>query len=524
MMDRRRLMWLAITLGVVLGTALVTYALAISLPEEMQPGELSSSHEDIDCMRCHDAYDGVQDELCLDCHQDVLRMVWHDGAGGSEDCTDCHYEHVDSDYITDLAQVPAHPEREILLEDTHLFVRCSECHWAAVPEPDCAACHERYIGGTHQVCFTDDCQLCHEQSSWEVDYDHDDEIAECADCHGDEPDHLYPGYLEYDASCDACHQVDLWVMVPEFDHDLLEMTDVSCQQCHPQSLDLTYGARADDCSVCHLETSWTPQRIDHEGIDSPCVLCHGDDIPAEHMEPFRYVPLDCDGCHEPGTSWSRRVEHDDHTQPCIQCHGDASELHDMAYADDCQWCHVTDRRNVLKDHPAQDADCTLCHPVEHEGGDPEHSVDAVHARDCGACHVAGLDWNLPSVDHDLLGLDCSACHAATHDPIGGWDVSCGACHDTEYWLPVRTDHDLMGTDCLSCHVTVHPNGKERYSQDCTLCHGTDDWGIRTWDHSLVDASGIDCFNCHDDIHLGTLGILCEECHTTDTWETEVINP
>jgi hypothetical protein len=178
----------------------------------------------------------------------------------------------------------------------------------------------------------------------------------------------------------------------------------------------------------------------------------------------------------------------------------------------------------MKPHPAQDAQCTLCHPVEHEGGSEEHSVDAAHDEACQACHLAGTDWNLPEIDHDLLGDDCYACHEAAHDAIGAWEVSCGACHDTEYWLPARADHDLLGEDCSACHVTVHPNGKDELSEDCTLCHGTEGWAVRTWDHDLANQSGIECVNCHDDIHLGTLGILCEDCHTTDTWETDVINP
>jgi predicted CXXCH cytochrome family protein len=430
---------------------------------------------------------------------------------------------VERDYITDLTQVPAHPERDIELSDTHLFVRCNECHWSAVPEPECASCHQRYIGGTHQVGFSDDCQLCHVQLSWEVEYDHEDEVAGCVDCHDDDQDHRYPGYLEYNSTCDACHEVDVWV-ISELDHEELDMTNASCQLCHPQSLDLTYGARSDDCADCHLNTSWTPQRIDHNRIEPPCLRCHEDDLPAEHLDPLTFAPLDCDGCHEPGASWSRQVQHATHPQPCVQCHGDASDLHDMAYADDCQWCHITDVRYILRPHPAQDADCTDCHPTEHLGGSAENSVDAAHATACGGCHVAGADWNTPVVNHTLLGGDCYACHQPTHDAIGGWEVACGACHDTEYWLPARADHDLMGEDCLACHVSVHPNGKDQFSEDCTLCHETGDWAIRTWDHDLANASAIECVNCHDDIHLGTLGIICEDCHTTDTWETDVITP
>ncbi|UCC93172.1 MAG: hypothetical protein JSW25_00390 [Thermoplasmata archaeon] len=523
-MERKRLIWIIITLGVVLGTALVTYALATNNTQLLQPGALSTAHEDLDCLRCHDSYGGVQDELCLDCHKDVEAMVWHEEADGGEDCAECHYEHVDRDYITDLTQVPEHPERDIELTDNHLFVRCNECHWAAAPEPECSACHQRFITESHQVGFTDQCDLCHDQASWEVEYDHEtEETYECVDCHGDEPDHKYPGYLEYNSTCDACHGVDLWLL-PEFDHDMLNLTNVSCQLCHPQSLDLLHGARSDDCGDCHLNTSWTPQRIDHFKIDPPCTRCHEDDTPAEHLDALQFAPMDCDSCHEPGATWNRQIQHIRHPQPCIQCHGEASDLHDQAYADDCQWCHITDVRYVMKPHPPQTEDCTKCHPVEHEGGSVEFSVDVAHSRDCGACHVADTDWNTPLINHTLLGLDCSACHQATHAPVGGWEAACGACHDTEYWLPARADHDVLGEDCRSCHDTAHPNGKDQFSDDCTLCHATDDWAIRDWDHHLSNASDIDCVNCHDDIHRGTLGIVCEDCHTQDTWETDVINP
>ncbi|NIP34572.1 MAG: hypothetical protein GWN18_06480, partial [Thermoplasmata archaeon] len=82
------------------------------------------------------------------------------------------------------------------------------------------------------------------------------------------------------------------------------------------------------------------------------------DLPAEHLDLFRFAPLDCDSCHEPGASWARQIQHIRHPQPCIQCHGEAGDLHEGPYADDCQWCHITDVRYVIKPHPAQDVDCT----------------------------------------------------------------------------------------------------------------------------------------------------------------------
>jgi predicted CXXCH cytochrome family protein len=522
-MERKRLIWIIITLGVVTGTALVTYAIALDNPVVLQPGELSTAHEDIDCLRCHDTYSGIEDDLCLECHEDVPEKVWHEETREDEDCSECHYEHVGRDYITDHSQVPPHPPRTTELTGVHAPIRCNECHWQDVTTNECSSCHERFIEDTHEVGFTNECDLCHEQGTWEVEYDHEDETAECVDCHDDQPDHTYPGYLEYNSTCDACHEVDKW-LIPEYDHDILNLTNVSCQLCHPMSLDLVHGGRSNDCGDCHLNTSWTPQNVDHFKIDPPCIRCHEGDMPAEHLDERQFAPLDCDSCHEPGVSWDRRIQHIQQPQPCIQCHGPTPEVHDRAYADDCQWCHITDQRNILKPHPNATEECTKCHDIEHEGGSRENSVDAAHAEDCGACHVAGLNFTKTVVNHTLLGQDCYACHESTHEPIGGWDVSCGVCHDTEYWVPVRTDHDVMGEDCLSCHVTVHPNGKDQFSADCTVCHDTEDWAIREWDHSLSNETNIECVNCHDDIHLGRLGIICEDCHVQDTWETDVRNP
>ncbi len=527
-MDQKQMRWTIITLAVILGSAMVTYLVVVASPETIEPGPRSTAHEDIDCARCHDSYSGVQDSLCLDCHPDMPELTWHAEAAADEDCTECHYEHVGSDYITDLTKVPEHPERNITLNSLHTPVRCSECHWTASLEPECGFCHEQYIEGTHVVGFTDDCELCHIQTDWDVEFDHEDETElECLDCHGETPDHTYPAYLEYSKECDVCHAVDMW-LIPELDHDAINATNATCQSCHPMSLDPLHGGRSSDCSDCHFNTSWTPQFVDHFKIDPPCIRCHENDRPAEHLEDWRIAPLECDSCHEPGVSWNRQVQHITHPQPCTQCHGEAPDLHEEAYADDCLWCHVPDRRDILKPHPNETVtvECTTCHVTEHLGGDPERSVDAAHAEECSACHVPGEDFLLVDIDHDALGQDCYSCHEATHGDIGGWEAACGACHLTEYWIPVQADHDRFSDDCLACHPTFHPNGKERYSEDCTLCHETDDWADNLWDpdHELVTSQDIDCVSCHDDIHRGTLGIVCEECHTTDTWETEVINP
>ena len=125
-MDRQRLVWTFIVLGVIIASAAVTYAVVVGDPSGMEPGYRSVADQGRDCNRCHEAYSGTSDDLCLDCHADVADMVWHDKAGGGEDCAECHYEHVGRDYITDLTKVPDHPSREIELTGLHGAIRCSE--------------------------------------------------------------------------------------------------------------------------------------------------------------------------------------------------------------------------------------------------------------------------------------------------------------------------------------------------------------------------------------------------------------
>jgi hypothetical protein len=518
--DRKRIQWIVITLLVVVAAATVTYFTVLGSPESLEPGPRSTAHEGIDCLRCHEDYSGVQNDLCLECHEDVEELPWHTETRDGDDCTVCHYEHVGSDFITDLTELGPHPERPIELSGVHTPLRCTECHFVANVTGECSFCHERYIGETHEVGFATECDLCHIQSVWDVEYDHEHETAECIDCHGDDPDHLYDGYLNWSTTCDDCHAVDKWLL-PEFDH---EEVGEPCSLCHPSSLDLNHSGQSETCSVCHDIEAWTPQFVNHDLIESPCETCHGNDTPTEHLSERERAPLECDACHIAGTSWAREINHSAQPQPCVQCHSPQADVHDKTYAEDCQWCHVTDRRDIFQPHPDQTEECTDCHLSEHLGGDPLLSTDARHADQCADCHVANETWDVIEVDHVTLGQDCYSCHEPTHADIGGWEVSCGECHATEYWVPVVVDHDALGEDCLACHVTSHPNGKDQFSETCDLCHDTEDWAAVTWDHELRNETGIDCVNCHDDIHRGSYGLICEDCHVTDTWETDVINP
>ncbi len=520
-MERRRLIYILLAVIAIIAAAVSTYLVVVATPAVLEPGDRSSSHDDIDCLRCHAEYEGVSDDLCLDCHEDMTDRDWHVETRGQEACAKCHYEHVDADYITDLTQVPPCPREDLLRHGKHSRLRCVECHVAnGAVEEDCAFCHERYIGGTHAVGFVPDCSLCHETTIWEVDYDHDEEeVYGCADCHGADPPHKLEAYNEWDEDCSVCHGTEVWLL-PEFPHDdILE----PCDACHPASLDIPWGGTSSNCSHCHDIYAWSPPRIDHDVLELACDRCHVDERPPDHLELSVLGVMDCDACH--GVErWNRTIDHELYIVACLDCHQLEEEDHDDEYAEDCQFCHGTEHWEVGLSHPGILSECTMCHPDAHEGGDPEDSVDAAHSRLCAACHVPGESWELLVIDHGPLGLDCAACHVSTHEPIGGREAGCEACHGNVTWLPTSVDHDVLGEDCLACHVDPHPNAYDQWSGDCTLCHAQDDWAIRLWDHEPRNETDTPCVNCHNDIHLGTLGILCEDCHTTDTWETDVITP
>ena len=77
-------------------------------------------------------------------------------------------------------------------------------------------------------------------------------------------------------------------------------------------------------------------------------------------------------------------------------------------------------------------------------------------------------------------------------------LACSACHTTASWKDVSFDHAKTGTPLLGQHAVA----------PCTGCHDLRDF--RTVARQ--------CRFCHQDPHRGDAGMVCEQCHTTLSWQ------
>ncbi|MDH3215033.1 MAG: hypothetical protein OEN01_01925 [Candidatus Krumholzibacteria bacterium] len=86
--------------------------------------------------------------------------------------------------------------------------------------------------------------------------------------------------------------------------------------------------------------------------------------------------------------------------------------------------------------------------------------------------------------------------------------------------PMKNPHKKLSRSCETCHTAVSfsdvrfDHSKTDFTLDgrhksivCLSCHVVQDF-------SKVDN---ECMACHEDVHLGQLGVTCENCHTSRAW-------
>lgn len=181
--------------------------------EAAKPGPLSSAHEFIaDCETCHNPWQGVTDEICLQCHffPEVAafkpELRFHEA---HENCLGCHTEHLGR-------------AAEISRVDHTLF------H----PDLSCAGCHF----DVHQGRFGEDCRACHNISSWEI------------------KGVSHPPADE--GNCNLCHRPPASHREPEFWSRILEG--------HQMVTDLDDPPSVEECRRCHTTHRWGHLIMDHD--------------------------------------------------------------------------------------------------------------------------------------------------------------------------------------------------------------------------------------------------------------------
>jgi hypothetical protein len=242
------------------------------------------------------------------------------------------------------------------------------------------------------------------------------------------------------------------------------------------------GPPATDCAACHVETSWSQVRFDHDRTGYPLVGAH--------------AKVTCAACHQHG--FRARVP-----ETCAGCHRDrhAGEfgLHCEGCHDEKQWtgalfgpeAHRSTSFPLTGQHAV--IPCRECH------GDMRDRTFSQAPLGCVACHQK--DYNnaaLTSVDH-----------VASH-----FDTNCQACHNTWSYFPARFEaHDLCFVvasgphhpiRCAQCHTRVAglvvTGACNTQSYTCTGCH---DHACARSDqvHSSPAVNG---YNCNDP--------KCYQCH------------
>jgi hypothetical protein len=242
------------------------------------------------------------------------------------------------------------------------------------------------------------------------------------------------------------------------------------------------GVSATNCAACHVETSWSQVRFNHDRTGYPLVGAH--------------AKVTCQACHQHG--FRARVP-----ETCAGCHRDrhAGEfgLHCEGCHDETQWtgalfgpdAHRSTSFPLTGQHAL--IPCRECH------GDMRDRTFSQAPLACVACHQKdNNNAALTSVDH-----------VASH-----FDTNCQACHNTWSYFPARFEaHDLCFVvssgphhpiRCAQCHTRlaglVVTGGCNTQTYTCTSCH---DHACARSDqvHSSPPVSGYSCsdpkcFQCH----------------------------
>lgn len=213
-----------------------------------------------------------------------------------------------------------------------------------------------------------ECNVCHQgiDTSVYVDRSVALDMRDCESCHHEQ---------RVAAECATCHR-ELRTDVAPASHAF------QWQRVHGATVRAHEGGTADDCSLCHAESS--------------CKDCHLATQPDNHDNYFRrrghglHARMDrqnCATCHR--------------SDSCDACHDDTRPVsHFGAFggttSNHCVGCHL----------PVQQTECFTCHK-----GTPSHDTAAPKPADhtagmnCRLCHGAGQP--LPHVDN---GSNCNSCH------------------------------------------------------------------------------------------------------------------
>jgi hypothetical protein len=351
---------------------------------------LLGKHETVGCADCHGGGDfkkSIAHARCMDCHTpDPHSGQFRQRAGGGAECASCHNE---EGFKPSTYSVEEHARSAYPLEGKHSEVACSECHTPPgvamkfkIAFDRCTDCHaDEHRGQFDSAPHQNRCEDCHDLHGFRpgrftltrhqetpfalagahiavpcLDCHKPTLIAgartmqfhftnqACSACHMDPHNGKYQAEMNRvladgsRADCQACHSVQTWRNLTNFDHTQTEFPltgahrAVACTECHKASTstgpsfgnapkncegchqDIHGGqfARAGaptTCATCHATARWVPSSFDHDRDSSfplegahqnvPCASCHElrRDVDGRPVLFYKPTPKACADCH-----------------------------------------------------------------------------------------------------------------------------------------------------------------------------------------------------------------------------------
>ncbi len=457
------------------GRAFSPGALSAQSPSGQPLGGYSSHLEfEKRCRLCHQPLTTTQDQLCLECHQNVAEQIRLDQGTHSKieqvnPCFRCHSDHRGHDFnllspgidLFDHAQTSFSLLWHQVGYDEQPMA-CSACHAESDFSVDlarCDACHADHDAGfmqQHRLDFGLGCLDCHDGKNRLADFDHAQTQFPLAGQHAGRP-------------CAQCH-TPAQSPGERTGLERFKNAPLECQGCHaepPAHLGLFGSA----CQDCHTDEGWLPaiwkgEPFDH-AVDAAFSL-------ARHQLDYQGQPLTCAGCH------AAQVEADV-LPTCIRCHADGAE-----------------GAAFMQQHQETfGPDCLACHDGVDRMGDFDHNrvfvLDGAHGElDCQECHAGQRFRGTPG--------ECIGCHAEPEIHAGVFGERCQDCHATQAWSPAQlTNHTFPldhGEQGLVACETCHPSRYVEYT--CYGCHEHEPIDIQEehLEENISLAELAECARCH----------------------------
>ncbi len=477
--------------------------------------QLEGSHQFQPCNSCHtgdtveDKHQFQRESQCSSCHLDV-----HLTSLGDE-CTQCHG--MDSWQVT--PQTFDHNLTQFSLLGAHASVSCQECHtegglsgYSQTPT-DCYSCHRTDYDLTDSPSHTEagintECTICHsiQTLAWSPStFDHDTQTdypltgahrdSQCSECHTGT-------FSGTDDACWSCHQQEFFAVGTNL---------------YPDAPVHVEGVYDTDCSICHTGTiTWEGGYLDHAQTDYPLTGAHEvTECSVCHREGIYELPLTCEECHVPGQIAETNFEtaEYDHT------------THNIINV--CEQCHTTTtwEQSIFDHLNFTTSGCDQCHLIDfQETTEPDHIALGYPPSDCEYCHST-TEWD-PGIFEHQVSSACATCHLTdyqnttnpVHLPEEGYsDENCEECHtSTETWLGASFDHSLTAFPLTGAHETTecaqcHGQGVYTLPQTCEECHVPGQIAETNFETAEYDHTTHNIIN------------VCEQCHTTTTWEQSIFD-